>query len=363
MCKYRIRCDNCHNNFCTKCNVEPYHIGKTWREHRKFKKAKKCRFCGDIVRNRKDKSGPFKYICDKEECINMISCSWDKVLECGHPCKGFYGEMYCLPWLHPEWVEKDPDLTLNENDESFWSIWFISGLGDSPSIQLGWRHIFHVECITEKLRQKWAGPRITFLFKTCPSCKAEIEADHHPEIRRLLEEAYALEDDIKKKALERAKIEGLAKDPRLSKAGDEYYGDLEKYAMARLSYYTCFKWQNPYFGGLKDWGNMIEAAANFKPDELVCGKCSSQGLEGQIECKKHGQDYIEFKCRYCWSLSQWFCFGTTHFCDPWHRVAGNNKVKPCPGLGKWALKIPHTTNGSEFAMGCGLWRNSDVNDF
>lgn len=29
MANYRIRCNACNKNFCTKCNEEPYHIGKT----------------------------------------------------------------------------------------------------------------------------------------------------------------------------------------------------------------------------------------------------------------------------------------------------------------------------------------------
>lgn len=114
----------------------------------------------------------------------------------------------------------------------------MSGIGDQPSIQLGCKHIFHVDCILEKVRQKWSGPRITFLFKTCPSCKAEIEAPHHPELSMLLDEAKELEDEIKEKALARAKVEGLDKDKRLQDPNDEYFNDLGKYAMARLSYYT-----------------------------------------------------------------------------------------------------------------------------
>jgi len=47
-----------------------------------------------------------------------------------------------------------------------------------------------------------------------------------------------MEEEIKSKALERAKIEGLDKDKRLKNKDDVYYNDLQKYAMARLSYYT-----------------------------------------------------------------------------------------------------------------------------
>lgn len=182
----------------------------------------------------------------------MIKQSCDKVHPCGHPCKGFAREKKCLPCLHPDCVAENPDATMAEDDTSFCSICYVSGLGDQPSIQLGCRHIFHVDCIAEKIRQRWSGPRITFLFKTCPSCKGEIEAPHHPEINGMLEEVSKMEEDIKGKALERAKHEGLDKDPRLKKPGDQYFNDLEKYAMARLSYYTCYECKNAYFGGLKD---------------------------------------------------------------------------------------------------------------
>lgn len=52
-------------------------------------------------------------------------------------------------------------------------------------------------------------------------------------------------------ALERAKFEGIDKEERLRTVGDPYYNNLEAYAMARLSYYMCFKCKKPYFGGLK----------------------------------------------------------------------------------------------------------------
>ena len=81
-----------------------------------------------------------------------------------------------------------------------------------------------------------------------------------------------------------------------------------------------------------------------------------------VTWKKHGSDYIEFKCRYCWSLSQWFCFGTTHFCDPCHRRAGQNVIKKCPGKGKCGIKFDHPDNGEEFALGCGLCRHGGDGD-
>jgi hypothetical protein len=97
-------------------------------------------------------------------------------------------------------------------------------------------------------------------------------------------------------AVDRAKVQGIDKDERLKKVGDEYYGNLPKYAMARLSYYLCFKCKKPYFGGLKECGNNLEADGAFKPEELVCGGCASKDLGGKADCPVHKADYIEFKC-------------------------------------------------------------------
>jgi E3 ubiquitin-protein ligase MYCBP2 len=50
-------------------------------------------------------------------------------------------------------------------------------------------------------------------------------------------------------ALQRAKHEGIDKDKRLKEP--PYSGNLAMYAVARLSYYMCYKCKKPYFGGLK----------------------------------------------------------------------------------------------------------------
>lgn len=41
MANHRIRCNECSKNFCTKCNAEPYHVGKTCDQNN----ATNCRFC------------------------------------------------------------------------------------------------------------------------------------------------------------------------------------------------------------------------------------------------------------------------------------------------------------------------------
>ena len=106
--------------------------------------------------------------------------------------------------------------------------------------------------------------------------------------------------------------EGLSSCPEITTEGLPFYQDPAGYAMHKYNYFLCSRCQNPYFGGERQCGE--EAPANFDASELVCGSCVA-GAAG-MECPKHGKDYLEFKCRFCCSVACWFCFGTTHFCEP-----------------------------------------------
>lgn len=137
---------------------------------------------------------------------------------------------------------------------------------------------------------------------------------------RAVEKELKLKDAVVKKAMERAKFEDLHKDPRLKKPGDPFYNDLLGYALKRLSYYQCFKCNEPYFGGMKDCEAAQNDYQNFKKEDLVCGKCAAVSVGGGVKnCKTHGMDFIEYKCKFCCSIAQWFCWGNTHFCEPCHK--------------------------------------------
>jgi len=83
-----------------------------------------------------------------------------------------------------------------------------------------------------------------------------------------------------------------------------------------------------------------------------------------FQCSKHGEEFIEYKCRYCCSAALFYCFGTTHFCNGCHNAAGQvarNKPITCPaGPNRKKLKGPcplgfkHPPTGEEFCMGCRL---------
>mmetsp|Transcript_11811 Transcript_11811/g.19957 ORF Transcript_11811/g.19957 Transcript_11811/m.19957 type:complete len:495 (+) Transcript_11811:782-2266(+) len=322
MANFRIRCLECNKNFCTQCNAEPYHTGKTCSDFN----AKSCRYCADKLTQPSPSMKPaFREVCRKADCFGLMQQSCDKMLPCGHPCFGSNGEAKCMPCLDPECIEKmDPRVAPRENKDDFCNICYCSGLGQEPCLSLGCGHVYHVSCLKQRIQKQWNGPRIVFNYLDCPQCKQEIEAPHCEQINSILKKERQLQAVVVKKVMERAKFEDLHKDERLKKVGDPFYNDLKGYALKKLSYYQCFKCQDAYFGGMKDCEAAQDEAQSFKKEELVCGKCAAVAVGGGVkQCPKHGQDFIEFKCKFCCSIAQWFCWGNTHFCEPCHKKQCN----------------------------------------
>ena len=115
---------------------------------------------------------------------------------------------------------------------------------------------------------------------------------------------------------------------------------------------------------MKDCGRaMEEAKEDFNEKDLVCAGCCDIPVE---MCPRHGKEHLTFKCKYCCSVSQWFCWGTTHFCNDCHsrQCKGDyvskypiEKLPKCPGALKCALKVKHKPNGQECSLGCLLCQN------
>lgn len=74
----------------------------------------------------------------------------------------------------------------------------------------------------------------------------------HVKLFSELQKLLQLKEKMDKMAIERAKYEGIDKDPRVKNADGDYYGDLQRWATFKLAYYQCYKCHNPYFGGMKD---------------------------------------------------------------------------------------------------------------
>ena len=275
-----------------------------------------------------------------------------------------------MPCLAVDCVKENKKLTLEQDEDSYCPICYTAGLGDYPSIMLGCGHIMHVPCLMEKLKKRWPGPRITFFFAECPSCRTFIKLKGHPELEEELRKVTSMYELVKQKAVQRMKFEEIDKTEaeHLNNPKGHYYNKPEEFAMSKLSYYICYKCGQPYFGGLKSCENDgNEHQANYKASELICGKCvSNNSASGQKQCKVHGSEYIEYKCRFCCSISQWFCWGTTHFCQNCHtrQAKGDHltkysasKLPRCPDPRACPLKIKHPPNGTEYAIGCAICRN------
>ena len=93
--------------------------------------------------------------------------------------------------------------------------------------------------------------------------------------------------------------EDLASPPLNDPAGLFYRQPLN-YALHRYKYFTCFLCKEPYFGGLRDCQQAAaEVERVVKPEDLVCGSCSSIGVES---CKIHGKDFLLSPCSLSLSL-------------------------------------------------------------
>eukprot|EP01017_Pseudomicrothorax_dubius_P046940 TRINITY_DN8351_c0_g1_i1.p1 TRINITY_DN8351_c0_g1~~TRINITY_DN8351_c0_g1_i1.p1 ORF type:complete len:410 (+),score=32.69 TRINITY_DN8351_c0_g1_i1:307-1536(+) len=356
----RIKCPACQVEQCRTCHSRPYHIGFTCQKYAEFIKSRHCRYCNAAITEVIYDEPALRDVCKSGECAEKAALACRKILKCGHPCPGHQKEAECIACLDPE-CEKDLPEGAQKGDD-YCNICFVEDLRSAPCVKIGCGHIFHYHCLKTRIEMKWHTPRIFFTFCECPLCKKWIKLEEDSPIAELLKQLTALYEDVRGRSVQRLKYEGMEKDPKLVDPNSVWHGRPEEYAMAVFSYYLCFKCKKPYFGGKK---NCEDAAADqnrrreFKESELVCPGCSDVG-EGQKKCAQHGVEYISYKCRFCCSLALWFCFGTTHFCEPCHRRAGEvdrlpkNRLPKCPGREGCPLAVDHPANGVEYSLGCGL---------
>eukprot|EP01119_Soliformovum_irregulare_P019714 TRINITY_DN6305_c0_g1_i2.p1 TRINITY_DN6305_c0_g1~~TRINITY_DN6305_c0_g1_i2.p1 ORF type:complete len:418 (+),score=94.64 TRINITY_DN6305_c0_g1_i2:1097-2350(+) len=352
--KNRFRCRNCDCAFCAECLTTPYHEGETCQEFRDSKLVEKCRFCGSHL-----PFGTKSKVCSEKECQEREELRCHKKSDtCQHECLGVEGEQICPPCIHPECSREDSQTT-----EDLCNMCWTEDLGSAPIIQLKCNHFFHYNCVLNTLNKKWPGPRITFGFACCPLCKVPmVPKDPHPQIEFILKSFHELEDELKKRSLNRLKFEEMEKSPEIVDPNGKFHGNPQGFAMDRFVYFMCSECQQPYFAGQR----VCEDVGDFDSKELVCGGCSGRDLTD--DCPKHGNQFIEYKCKFCCSVASWYCWGNTHFCDACHKRQLNreylNRIPPnlmpkCQGKEYCPLKIehPHVT---EFCLGCLICRAENM---
>lgn len=361
--EFRVRCHSCHTNFCSDCKTIPYHTGRNCQEHQGYLVAKHCRFCAEsMTPENSDASNQIRAydnICTSDTCLERREFACTEMLACGHPCPGIKGESEHMSCLLEECAALDPSLKVCSAD--LCSICWVEELGLAPVVKLtSCGHIFHRHCVVDKMAKKWPGVRITFGFMDCSVCK--IPMDHTcPSIRQVKAPIDHLFGQIKTKALARLTIEKMEQDPKLIEPTSRYYGQPLKYAIDCFAYYNCFKCKEFYFGGRRDC-EQNAAAENRPEEEFVCYGCADLK---SVQCKNaEHSEYLVWKCRFCCNLASWFCFGTTHYCEPCHKDNPMEKVrrarsgfKQCAGYQMCPTKSVHAPNGSEaeceHCLGCG----------
>lgn len=361
----RCRCPSCKTEFCVDCLSMPYHLGKSCAEQKVYLSAKKCKFC-DVVVTLSNK-GPSNSCCNNSECSTRYNESCKKVLACGHDCPGHSKESKCLPCLDSNC--KNYNDQYDQDLESYCAICYSESIGSAPNVKLDCGHIFHHHCIVERLHKKWIGPEINLKFIKCISCNAWLSSPNNTDIQLVISPFLDLNKKIIEMTTERIKFEGLDKDKRVKDPNDKYYNKPLEYGLDKIQYYMCYKCKKPYFAGLKECGAQNDREHDAK--DLLCGSCGAlDGVAGISECKKHGKEFIEYKCKFCCNISSWFCWGTTHFCESCHSrqckhdyvtKIPKDKLPKCLGQDKCDLKINHPANGEEFALGCSICRNEVAN--
>lgn len=180
--------------------------------------------------------------------------------KCGHSCKGVANERQCLPCLNAACAEAKGYFE-GTNEDELCTICYTSELGAESCSKLSCGHVFHTNCIVQLLRHRWPKLRISFAFMKCPSCKQDIELSRGlskpiaAEVGPLLH----LKRTVEKEALLNAERQGLLGDERLKNELDHYYNKPQEFAMHRCSFYECFGCKKPYFGGLIDCEQEMQA--------------------------------------------------------------------------------------------------------
>ena len=377
---WRFRCSECNTVFCGKCHKIPYHKNYTCDEFKKYQESQKCRYCDTPLTTENSGECDSPIVCNNDECMSKYDESCHKILYCGHPCIGIKQEKECPNCIHKDCVKQRMQESKNErkdnnnhnkqhkanakkiemidndtNSEDYCNICWVDPLYSAPCIRLDCGHYFHFDCIRNKLSKGYPSARITFNFLNCPLCKQEMS---HIALNEITKEHISLRSKIIKDGKERLKIEGLDKDKRLADKNSVYYNNLDRFALDRLAFYKCNECNNPYFGGMKSCDQVNnENEMKYDKSQLVCGGCASG--DDRNSCRTHGTTYISYKCKFCCNQAVWFCFGTTHYCEPCHQRAYEVKAKPvselpkCPGKDKCPLKMEHPPNGTaEFSLGC-----------
>src|SRR3990167_2335353 len=188
--------------------------------------------------------------------------------DCGHPSIWHHSMPERMPeCIHPTCVEKKSGNESSQKTtlEDFCAICWVEELSYSPCLKLNCGHIFHAECVKNKLKHRWTpGGAVSLSFLECPLCKAPIDwpATCQPYVNDLrgLQELRA---DLKLRSLQQLKIDNL--EENLSTDEEQRFD----YAMHKFNFYECFKCKSFYYVGRKECYRQAAAAAPVDGEQPV----------------------------------------------------------------------------------------------
>ena len=59
------------------------------------------------------------------------------------------------------------------------------------------------------------------------------------------------------------------------------------------------------------WTMTTQIRTTIQRTASVVNMLTCKGVAGTTDCKIHGKDFIEYKCKFCCKIASWFCWGTT----------------------------------------------------
>jgi E3 ubiquitin-protein ligase MYCBP2 len=305
----RIKCTNCNTVYCKKCTNVSYHTGYTCVQYEEYLKSDKYRYCLNAV----DENGCI-------ECKKYGNVCKKVTLDCEHYNHGFN--------------EYDLCLKCNGIYDDYCGICITDKLRTGPCIELDCGHIFHLQCVKNKLNSSFPTEYISFNYVNCSMCSYRMS---HPALNLIMKD---IQQDYK--IIEQNIIE-IVKEEQIDKKITDVRDDTRFYKCNK-----CDKCDSIYFGG------MANCIAENNLDQNNNNKCPKCSTIGKTICDKHGKDYVLYKCCFCCNVFVWDC-GSALFCQPCH-IHLRQTIIPCPGTEKCILGTEHPENKikNRFAIGCSL---------
>jgi len=325
--KHRVRC-RCNASFCAACLASPYHEGVSCKE---FRSSASCRFCAERIPIPDPGS---VQCCSNKTCLEKLDGLCLVERDCGHLCNGVRNEESC--------PNVCSDCFPNEN-----CVVCLENLSNDAIIQLKCNHTMHASCIRQRMQIGNDSNRLGEISAShclCPLCSALLS---HP----------ALEVEVNAgRELRKQRLDVI----------DRAKGDMNMPDRPEDDFLVmrCAECSNLFCGGLRACGE------DDSTRKSICTSCLCVSQQIPL-CPDHGADSMVFKCRFCCSPAQYFCWGTTHFCNKCHhrQMEGESlqlkepseflqcdRVETCP------LKLAHPPNGDQtslpFVLGCAICKFS-----